>query len=29
VADFLDKGVDTILTNDYNRVAQAAAAWKK
>jgi len=29
VAGLLNKGVDTILTNDYNRVAQAAAAWKK
>ena len=26
---FLDMGVDTILTNDYNRVAVAVAAWKK
>lgn len=28
VADYLDKGVDTILTNDYQRVAAAVAAWK-
>ena len=26
---YLDKGVDTILTNDYNRIAQAVKAWKK
>ena len=26
---YLDKGVDTVLTNDYNRVAQAVKAWKK
>ena len=25
---FLDMGIDTILTNDYNRVAQAVKAWK-
>ena len=29
VADLLNKGVDTILSNDYNRIAQAVAAWKK
>ena len=28
VADYLDRGVDTILTNDYQRVAAAVAAWK-
>lgn len=26
---YLSKGVDTILTNDYNRIAQAVKAWKK
>ncbi len=25
---FLDMGIDTILTNDYNRVSQAVEAWK-
>ena len=25
---FLDMGIDTILTNDYNRIAQAVRAWK-
>ena len=29
VADFLHKGVDTILTNDYHRVAAAVETWKK
>ena len=28
VADYLNWGVDTILTNDYQRVAAAVAAWK-
>ena len=28
VAQYLDWGVDTILTNDYQRVAAAVAAWK-
>ena len=26
---FLDMGIDTILSNDYNRVAQAVRAWKR
>ena len=26
---FLDMGIDVILSNDYNRVAQAVAEWKK
>ena len=27
--EFLNMGIDVILTNDYNRIAQAVADWKK
>lgn len=29
IKELLDMGADTILTNDYNLIAQAVEAWKK